>query len=107
MNPVEMPLCRLGACRCIVVRAFARAKGIDFQDFRIEREGDLDTDGFLKGKNCGRAGLRDIRYSIPVRTDADEEKDLEFADFAKNRCPVNDFLPGHVPIVQKGIVITK
>ena len=46
MNPVEMLLCCLGACQCIVARLFARTRKIEFQDLRIELEGDLDTDGF-------------------------------------------------------------
>ena len=104
MNPVEMLLCCLWACQCIVARLFARAKRIDVQDFRVELEGDLDTDGFLKGKDGVRAGLHEIRYSVHIRTDADEEK---VGEFVKSRCPVNDSLLGHVPIVQKGIVIEK
>ena len=77
------------------------------QDFRVELEGDLDTDGFLKGKDGGRAGLHEIRYSVHIRADADEETVREFVEFVKSRCPVNDSLLGHVPIVQKGIVIEK
>ena len=105
MNPVEMLLCCLGACQCIVARLFARARKIRVQDFRVELEGDLDPDGFLRGKDGVRAGLHEIRYTVRIRTDADEEKVREFVEFVKSRCPVNDSLLGHVPIVQKGIVI--
>ena len=64
MNLVEMLLCGLGACECIVARLFARARKIDFQDLRVELEGDLDTDGFVRGKDGARAGLREIRYTF-------------------------------------------
>ena len=107
MNPVEMLLCCLGACQCIVARLFARARKIEFQDLRIEMEGDLDTDGFLRGKDGVRAGLHEIRYTFHIRTDADEEKVREFVDFVKSRCPVNDSLLGHVPVIQKEIVISR
>ena len=70
-------------------------------------EGDLDTDGFLRGKDGVRAGLHEIRYTFHIRTDADEEKVSEFVDFVKSRCPVNDSLLGHVPITPKGIVINR
>ncbi len=51
MNPVEGLLSALGACKCIVARCFAKAHGIDLQDFRIELEGgDLDPDGFMGKK---------------------------------------------------------
>jgi uncharacterized OsmC-like protein len=107
MNPVEMLLCCLGACQCIVARLFARARKIEFQDLRVELEGDMDTDGFLKGKDGVRAGFREIRYTFHIRTDADEEKVREFVDFVKSRCPVNDSLLGHVPVIQKQIVISR
>lgn len=107
MNPVEMLLCCLGACQCIVARLFARSRKVQVQEFRVELEGDLDPDGFLRGKDGVRAGLHEIRYTVHIRTDADEEKVQEFLDFVKSRCPVNDSLLGHVPIVQKGIVIER
>ena len=52
MNPVEMLLCCLGACQCIVARLFARARKFDFQDLRIEREGNVDTVGFLSARTA-------------------------------------------------------
>ena len=107
MNPVEMLLCCLGACQCIVARLFARARKVRVQEFRVELEGDLDSDGFLRGKDGVRAGLHEIRYTIHIRTDANEEKVQEFLDFVKSRYPFNDSLLGHVPIVQKGIVIER
>jgi len=77
--------------------------------FRISTSnwGDLDSDGFLKGRDGVRAGLREIRYTFHIRTDADEEKVREFAVFVKSRCPVNDSLLGHVPITPQGIVISR
>ena len=107
MNPVEMLPCSLEACQCIVARLFAKTKGIDFQDLRVELEGDLDTNGFLKRKDGVRTELREIRYTIHTRTDADEKKVREFMEFVKTRCPVNDSLPGRVPILSKGMVITR
>lgn len=50
MNPVEMLLRALGSCQVIVAKSFAKAHGIDLHDFLVVLEGDLDLDGFLKGK---------------------------------------------------------
>lgn len=74
MNPVEMLLCCLGACQCIVARLFARARKIQVQDFRVELEGDLDPDGFLRGRDGVRAGLHEIRYTVRIRTARTREK---------------------------------
>ena len=46
MNPVECLLVALGACKCIVAKAFAQKNRINLQDIRIELEGILDPDGF-------------------------------------------------------------
>ena len=78
-----------------------------FSNWRVERKVDLDNDGFFKGKDGARAGLREIRYMIHIRTDVDEEKFREFVYFVKSRCPVNDSLLGNIPIAPKGIVITR
>jgi len=51
-TPVEVLLCCLGACQCIVARLFARARKFDFQDLRIEREGNVDTVGFLSARTA-------------------------------------------------------
>jgi uncharacterized OsmC-like protein len=45
-------LCCLGACQCIVARLFARARKFDFQDLRVEREGNVDTVGFLSARTA-------------------------------------------------------
>jgi uncharacterized OsmC-like protein len=105
MNPVEMLLCSLGACQCIVARLYARAQKIEFDEFRIELEGDLDTDGFLRGKDGVRPGLSEIRYTMHIRTDAPREKVEHFAAFIKKRCPVSDVIVNSAPIIQKNIVI--
>ena len=64
----EMPLCCPGACQCIVARLFAGSRKVAFQDLRVEPEGDLDRDGFLKGKDGLRAGLSEIgNRHDPVR----------------------------------------
>jgi len=103
MNPVEMLLCSLGACQCIVARLFARAQKIEFEDFRVELEGDLDTDGFLRGKDGIRPGLSEIRYTIHMKTNAPRERVEDFAAFIKKRCPVSDVIVNGTAILQKGI----
>jgi uncharacterized OsmC-like protein len=104
MNPVEMLLCSLGACQCIVARLFAKAQRIKFEEFRVELEGDLDTDGFLRGKDDLRPGLSEIRYTLHIKTDASREKVEDFAAFIKKRCPVSDVIVNGTTIIQKEVV---
>lgn len=89
MNPVEATLCALGACQAIVARCFAKAKGVDIQEYRVELEGDLDTDGF-QGLSDVRPGLQNIRAKVYVKSDSPEEKLKEFVEFVEETCPVAD-----------------
>lgn len=104
MNPVEMLLCSLGACQCIVARLFAKAQKIAFEEFRVELEGDLDTEGFLRGKDGVRPGLSEIRYTLHIKTDAPREKVKHFAAFIKQRCPVSDVIVNGTTIIQKNLI---
>src|SRR5690606_37433610 len=80
MNPVELILSALGACQSIVARTYAKKFDINLDNFWVEAEGDLDTDGFLN-KSDVRPGFSDIRYTFHIETDAPEEKVEAFKQF--------------------------
>ncbi len=105
MNPVEAVLSALGSCQVIVASAFARARHIDLQDFWVELEGDLDTDGFLLGKPGVRNGFQEIRFTMHIKTDSDPEKVAEFQKFIESRCPVGDTLAVGTTLLPTRIVI--
>ncbi|WKV09621.1 OsmC family protein [Thermoanaerobacterium sp. CMT5567-10] len=104
MNPVEALLCALGSCQTIVASAFAKAKGINLQDFWVELEGDIDLDGFM-GKSDVRPGFQEIRFKMHVKTDASKEKVEEFAKFIEKTCPVGDSLANPVKLVLSDVVV--
>lgn len=95
MNPVELLLSALGACQSIVARTYAKKFDIDLKDFKVELEGDLDTDGFL-GKADVRPGYSEIRAIYHIDTDAPEEKVAEFIQFLEEHCPVGDTIENAV-----------
>ena len=103
MNPVEAPLCALGACQSIVVAAFARAKRFEYEEFHVELEGDLDPDGFM-GKADVRNGFQEIRFTMHFKTNESQEKAEAFADFVERTCPVGDCLSNGVKLVRAGVV---
>ncbi|NGP44502.1 OsmC family protein [Bacillaceae bacterium SIJ1] len=104
MNPVELVLGALGACQAIVARIYAKKFQIEFSDFWIELEGDLDPDGFLLKADV-RKGYTDIRYNIHIKTDAPKEKVEEFVAFIEQTCPVGDTLAQPVQLKVNQIVI--
>lgn len=106
MNPVELILCALGACQAIVAGAFAKRENMTFTDFRVELEGDLDTDGFL-GLSDVRVGYSDIRYNIHIETDEPKEKVDKFIEFVEKTCPVGDTLANPVNLKLNDVIIEK
>jgi uncharacterized OsmC-like protein len=99
MNPVEGLLISLGSCLTIVAAAFARAHKIDMQDFWVELEGDLDPDGFLKGKPGVRNGFQTVRLTPHIKTSSSEEDVEKFMAFIKTRCPVSDVMINGTEII--------
>lgn len=104
MNPVEMVLCALGACQAIVAKVYAKKFDIRLNGFRVELEGDLDTDGFMN-KSDVRRGYSDIRYNIVIQTDADREQVEKFVDFIEQTCPVGDTIANPVNVTRNQIII--
>lgn len=104
MNPVELVLCALGACQSIVARVYAPKFKINLQDFWVEVEGDLDTDGFMN-KSDVRRGYSDVRYNIHIKTDAEREQVEQFVDFIERTCPVGDTINNPVNVKLNKIII--
>ncbi|MDI3310435.1 MAG: OsmC family protein [Thermoanaerobacterium sp.] len=104
MNPVEALLCALGSCQTIVAAAFAKAKGINLQDFWVELEGDIDLDGFM-GKSNVRPGFQEIRFKMHMKTDASKEEAEKFAKFIEKTCPVGDSIGNPVKLVLSDVVV--
>lgn len=106
MNPAELVLCALGGCETIVAASFAKKNGINLEDFWVELEGDLDTDGFM-GLSDVRPGFQTIRYNIHIKSDASEKKVKEFVDFILKRCPIKDTIENVVKIEKPTITLEK
>ncbi|MGE5704809.1 MAG: OsmC family protein [Clostridia bacterium] len=104
MNPVEAVLGALGACQSIVARVYAGKFGVKLDDFWVEVEGDLDTDGFMN-KSDVRRGYSDIRYTFHIKTDAPRERVEEFIAFLERTCPVGDTIANPVNLKLVDIVL--
>lgn len=104
MNPVEALLCALGACQAIVARAFAKQHDIEYEEFHVELEGDLDPDGFM-GLADVRNGFQEIRYTMHFKTDEPKEKIDKYVQFIEKTCPVGDCLENGVKLVLSGVEI--
>ena len=106
MNPAEAILCGLGACQTILAASFALKHGIDLQDFWVELEGDLDTDGFM-GVSDVRPGYSSIRYTMHIKSNTPEDKIRSFIEFIEKRCPMGDTLMHEVKLQKTNVIIEK
>ncbi|WP_210364000.1 OsmC family protein [Bacillus sp. REN3] len=104
MNPVEMVLGALGACQSIVARVYSRKFNVQLDDFRVELEGDLDTDGFMH-KSDVRRGYSDIRYTYYIKSPSPKENIMKLVDFIAETCPVDDTISNPVNVVRKDVVV--
>ncbi len=107
MNPVEGLLVSLGSCLVIVGAAFAKAQGIELEDIWVETEGDLDPDGFLRGKEGVRPGFQDIRFTVHIKSSSPEDKLRAFQNFMEKRCPVSDTLGKGTRVKANELVIER
>ncbi|MCM3666848.1 OsmC family protein [Mesobacillus subterraneus] len=104
MNPVELVLGALGACQSIVAKSYAKKFEVELDDFRVELEGDLDTDGFMN-KSDVRRGYSDIRYTFYIKTSSPKENVEALIDFLEKTCPVGDTIANPVNVAREKIVI--
>lgn len=90
MNPVEALLNALGACKAIVARCFAEARGIKFTNLKIELEGTLDPDGFQGNNPDAKIGLSEIHTKYYFESENTDAELAEFVKFMEKTCPVMD-----------------
>ncbi|MBV7275960.1 OsmC family protein [Clostridium thailandense] len=106
MNPVEMLLCSLGACQTIVAASFAKKLRVELEDFWVDLEGDLDTDGFM-GVSDVRPGYSNIRFNFHIKSNSPEKNIKELVELIEKRCPVGDTLANLVKLENAKITIEK
>lgn len=92
MNPVEALLSALGACKCIVARAFAKANKIKLHTVDIDVEGVLDPDGFMGTNPEAKIGFTEIKTTYHFDADNTTEELEAFVQFIESHCPVQDTL---------------
>ena len=90
MNPIESLLNALGACKAIVARCFAQARGVEFSELKIELDGTLDPDGFMGANPDAKIGLSEIHTKYYFKSNESDEKLREFVEFMEHTCPVMD-----------------
>ena len=103
MNPVEALLGALGACQAIVARVYAKRFKVQLDDFWVELEGDLDSDGYMDKADV-RCGYSAIRYTYHIKSPSAQADIDAFVAFIGGKCPVGDSLAQGVDLQLVGVV---
>jgi uncharacterized OsmC-like protein len=104
INPMSALLSVMGACQAIVATMFAKQFNIEFDDFYLEIEGDMDMAGIMQKKDV-RSGFQEIRFTMHFKSDNSKEELEEFSKFIEKNCPISDSLAHGVKLVNQGIII--
>jgi len=103
INPISALLSVLGACQAIVAAMFAEKFKIEFSEFYLDIEGDMDLAGIMQ-KSDVRTGFQEIRFKMHFKSSNSVEELEEFGKFIEQNCPISDSLAHGVKLVNQGIV---
>lgn len=98
IDPIELLLASVASCVSIGFATQAAMRGIDFEDFAIETEGDIDVRGYF-GLEGARPGFKNIRYTVKVKSEAPEEELKEILAMAESTSPMFDNVSTGVPVL--------
>ena len=96
-NAGEYVLHALAACLSGTIVYHAAARGIPLDGLETTIEGDLDVRGFLGLDSSVRPGYEQIRVTITVTGDFDDNQLAELADLTRYS-PVRDIVSNPVPV---------
>ncbi|RQG93341.1 OsmC family protein [Natrarchaeobius chitinivorans] len=96
-NPVEYLLGGWAGCLNVVVHTVADERGIDIDGVDIDVEGDLDPRKLLQDADGVRAGFQDLRVTIELESNADEDELDALTAAVEERCPVGDNIGNSTP----------
>lgn len=90
MNPVEMLLGSIGACKTITAIIFADFYGIQLDEISVDVEGDMYSDGFSGADPAVRSGFQKIRTTFHIKSSAPAVQLKQLLKMVEKQCPVGD-----------------
>lgn len=96
-SPLHYQLAALAGCLNIVATLVAKDMGIEIGELSVEVEGIFNPSKFM-GLEDGRAGFKEVKAVVKVKTDADEETLGKWLEKIEERCPISDNLANPTPV---------
>jgi putative redox protein len=91
-------LAALATCQEITYRAYATALDIPLESVSVKLEGTLDLRGFFAVKDGVRAGFKEVRGIVNLKSSAPAADLAKLKDVVDAHCPVLDILRAPVPV---------
>lgn len=97
-NPVEYVLAALSGCLNVVGHIVAKEMGFTIRNLEMTLEGTLNPARFIGQSMEERAGYKNIKVSMNVDTDADNDTLQKWIEIIESRCPVSDNITNSTPV---------
>ncbi len=89
-NPLEYFLVSLAGCIGAIGRIIANQRKMDVKGFRVDVDGELNTDNLLGISSEQRAGFTSIKVSVHIDAEMTEEEKASYLSEVDSRCPISD-----------------
>lgn len=98
VNPIEHFLGSVLGCLNSTGTMVAYDMGIDIEGLEATIEGGVDYSRYKGEETDARTGVQELRISLSVDSDADEETISEWLSRVEERCPVTDNVGNETPV---------
>jgi len=89
-KPAELSLQALGGCILFAYLYAAKKLRVDIEDLKVEVEGEVVPGGWTDEQNIERAGFKQVKFAVQVKTKHPEETIKKVQQLAKKVSPIID-----------------
>jgi len=89
-KPAELSLQALGGCILFAYLYAAEKLRVDIEDLKVDLEGEVVPGGWTDEQNTKRAGFKQVRFMVQVKTKNSEERIEQVHQLAQKVSPMFD-----------------
>jgi len=89
-KPAELSLQALGGCILFAYLYAAEKLRVDIEDLKVDLEGEVIPGGWTDEQNTKRAGFKQVRFMVQVKTKNSEERIEQVHQLAQKVSPMFD-----------------
>ncbi len=97
-SPLHYMFAALSGCVITIGTMVARQKRLDIRNFKVEVEGEINTDGLMGKASEDRIGFKKLVVKADIDADMTDEEKMNFLHEVDKRCPISDNIFNTTPI---------